>query len=300
MKRYSIAQLEAFIWICKLGTFRAAADHLSVTQPTISLRISELETALGISLFEKSGRGVTLSAEGALVRRYVEHGIGLLDQMDGMLHLEQPFDGLLRLGSIDALAMTCLPEVVGMLEASYPDLRVNLTIATSTDLVDLLDQKNLDIAFLGEPARKESCWFELIGSLETAWVGGVGKFDQKATIAPEDLYRERVLTLQSPSRLHQIIDDWFANEKAPSPTLSVCNDISLITRFVAKGLAVSVLPVCVVRQELESGLIESYVPTLPLPALPLYVAGQPPARDARVVEAVRKMSDVIAAAGILA
>src|SRR5258706_16109957 len=120
MKRYSIAQLEAFMWICKLGTFRAAADHLNVTQPTVSLRISELESALGVRLFDKSGRGVILSDEGTLVRRYVEQGIGLLDQMDDMLLTEQPFNGLLRLGAIDALAMTCLPEVVGMLEASYP------------------------------------------------------------------------------------------------------------------------------------------------------------------------------------
>ena len=298
MRRYSLAQLEAFLWICRLGTFRAAADHLHVTQPTISLRVSELEAALGISLFDKSGRGVVLTEQGARVRRFVEQGVGLLDQMDEMLGAEEPFEGVLRLGAIDTLAMTCLLQVVGMLETLYPLLRVELTVTSSSTLVELLDQKKLDIAFLGQPPANENCWFELVGSLPTAWIGGPGKFGPGQVATAQDLGRERILALPPPSRLRQIIEGWFANEQFPVPALSLCNDLSVITRLVVKGWAISVLPVCLVRQELAEGVVSICTTSAPLAALPLYVAGQPATRSAKVTQVVGQLSDLISASGI--
>jgi DNA-binding transcriptional LysR family regulator len=298
MRRYSLAQLEAFLWICRLGTFRAAADHLHVTQPTISLRVSELEAALGIGLFDKSGRGVVLTEQGADVRRFVEQGIGLFDQMDEMLGAEEPFEGVLRLGAIDTLAMTCLLQVVGMLESLYPRLRVELTVSSSSNLVELLDDRKLDIAFLGQPPANENCWFELVGSLPTAWIGEGGKFGPGQIATPQDFCRQRILALPPPSRLRQIIEGWFANEKLPVPALSLCNDLSVITRFVVKGWAISVLPVCLVRQELQEGLVSICTPIAQLATLPLYVAGQPAARSAQVTQVVGQLSDLISASGI--
>jgi DNA-binding transcriptional LysR family regulator len=298
MRRYSLPQLEAFLWICRLGTFRAAADHLHVTQPTISLRLAELEAALGISLFDKSGRGVVLTEQGARVLRFVEQGIGLLDHMDEMIGAEEPFEGVLRLGAIDTLAMTCLLQVVGMLETLYPRLRVELTVTSSSKLAQLLDQKKLDIAFLGQPPADENCWFELVGSLPTAWIGERSKFAPGQIATAQGICRERILALPPPSRLRQIIEGWFANEKLPVPALSLCNDLSVITRFVVKGWAISVLPVCLVRQEVQEGLVSICTPTVPLAALPLYVAGQPATRSAKVTQVVGQLSDLISASGI--
>ncbi len=72
MRKFSLAQLEAFLWICRLGTFHAAAERLNLTQPTVSLRIRELESALGARLFERRGNGMRLSAEGTILLRYAE------------------------------------------------------------------------------------------------------------------------------------------------------------------------------------------------------------------------------------
>jgi Bacterial regulatory helix-turn-helix protein, lysR family len=56
--RFTLAQLKAFYWIAKLGTVRDAARHLNLAQPTVSLRIRDLETALGTMLFERLGRAL--------------------------------------------------------------------------------------------------------------------------------------------------------------------------------------------------------------------------------------------------
>ena len=52
--RYTFGQAEAFYWVARLGGFRAAAQHLNLSQPTVSLRIKELERILGGELFDRS------------------------------------------------------------------------------------------------------------------------------------------------------------------------------------------------------------------------------------------------------
>ena len=52
--RYTLNQAEAFYWVAKLGSFRAAAAHLHLTQPTVSLRVRELEKNLGAELLDRS------------------------------------------------------------------------------------------------------------------------------------------------------------------------------------------------------------------------------------------------------
>ena len=69
MKRYTFAQLEAFVAICRLGTFRAAAEQIHITQPSISLRIAELEAAIGKALFVKRGRNAVLTQDGMTLLR---------------------------------------------------------------------------------------------------------------------------------------------------------------------------------------------------------------------------------------
>jgi DNA-binding transcriptional LysR family regulator len=65
--RFTLAQLEAFHWIAKLGTVRDAARHLNLAQPTVSLRLRDLETALGALLFERLGRALRLTDEGLVL-----------------------------------------------------------------------------------------------------------------------------------------------------------------------------------------------------------------------------------------
>src|SRR5690606_25132114 len=99
MSRITLAQMEAFQSICRLGSFQAAAEHLNVSQPTVSLRIQALEDALGQKLFERRGRRVKLSGAGLVVRQYAEQGIGLFAELENRMRTGDPLHGSLRIGT---------------------------------------------------------------------------------------------------------------------------------------------------------------------------------------------------------
>ena len=64
--------IETFFWAAALGSLRAASEKLGTTQPAVSQRIASLEAALGVRLFERDVRGVTLTAKGQEMLSHAE------------------------------------------------------------------------------------------------------------------------------------------------------------------------------------------------------------------------------------
>ena len=76
-----LRSLEAFVWIAHLGGFRAAAEKLHATQPAISQRIALLERELGVRLFDREPRAVTLTVKGRELLPYAEQILQLRSDM---------------------------------------------------------------------------------------------------------------------------------------------------------------------------------------------------------------------------
>jgi hypothetical protein len=129
-----IAQLRTLFWIARLGSFRAAAARLNVSQPTISLRIKSWEQELGFPLFKRAGRSVALSDDGAAVLEYAERVIALLDNLDHRVASQGGVGGFLQLGAPDSFALLCLADLLSDLEARHPKLRVSVTVDNSAVL----------------------------------------------------------------------------------------------------------------------------------------------------------------------
>lgn len=298
MKHFSLAQLEAFDAICRLGTFHAAAAALNVTQPTVTLRIRELESALKTKLFVRRGRTATLSAEGEVISQYVAQGLLLLDEMEQQLRTGNPLEGSLRLGTNDMVAITCLPDIIQALKAAYPRLRVELKVATSMALADMLNTDKLDIAILADPQVKSHIKVAPLGLAEVAWVGsGMGR-NHATVLRPKDLQSVYVLTVPPPSTLNTIIQQWCSSQHTPAPALSTCNSIAIISRLVVAGVAMSVLPVCILSREIAAGSVVRYRHRRPMPPLQVCAAYRSTLKQATAASLIKVASDVMARSGL--
>ena len=72
----TLDQLKAFERIVRLGTFHAAAVDLHLTQPSVSTRIKELESALNVQLFVRNGPRISMTAEGHALIEYADRMLG--------------------------------------------------------------------------------------------------------------------------------------------------------------------------------------------------------------------------------
>lgn len=298
MKHYTLAQMEAFLAISDAGSFRVAADRLGITQPSISQRIKELETALGCHLFVRGKGGVKLSESGQIALQYAQRSFDVLHEMERRLSSGDPLSGSLRLGASNTIALICLPALLAALEERHPTLHVELTINNSAALRQLLDAQKLDIAFLVDAPAGNRFKVEQLAAFDIAWFARQAISGRARALRASDLVGRRIVTMPQSSPFHNIIGEWFAAAQIPLPTLDTCNDMATLVRLVRTGVAVSVLPSCLVANELADGSIVRLRATPAFAPMVIYAAYRAK-QDGRASQVVIDIArNVIAATGM--
>lgn len=252
--RFTLAQLEAFYWITKLGTVRDAALHLNLAQPTVSLRIRDLESALGAALFERAGRTIRLTHEGLVLLQDVMPLLTAARQIEERVSTHDAVQGTIRLGVPETFAVVCLPELINALSLEHPALRLELDIATSTTLTHRVEAREVDLAFVASPDDDPRLRLLALGQHEFGWVADA-RIEISPPVRPMDLRNLPIISNPHPSPQYRAITDWFRSAGLEPLRLSFCNSVSVIAHLVAAGVAVSVLPLPMVEQEVGAGRI---------------------------------------------
>ena len=93
-----------FYTVAKCGSLTRAAEELFISQPAVSQAIKQLESQFGVSLFNRTHRGMELSVHGKMVFRQVEEALALLDDAENkLLELKTTATGMIRIGATDAI-----------------------------------------------------------------------------------------------------------------------------------------------------------------------------------------------------
>jgi DNA-binding transcriptional LysR family regulator len=253
--RFSLGQLEAFYWVARLGSFRGAARQLNLTQPSVSLRIRELERTLGRRLLDRAGQRVELTRQGALVLEHAQKILALSQEIDHSRPPRDALDGVLRIGAADTFALTCLPDLLADLEQRHPSLEVEVTIDYSWNLGRLLESRALDLAFMTEPGPLEGVAATALGRVELGWVASPRMALPEGQLRARDLQARQIITNPPPSHLHASIMAWFREAELTPSRLSTCNSLSVMARLTVAGFGVAALPLNILTAELQAGLL---------------------------------------------
>ncbi|HEX2010421.1 MAG TPA: LysR family transcriptional regulator [Roseateles sp.] len=145
LNRLRLRQVALLLALRELGTLRAAAAQLGMTQPAATNMLKELEEALGVRLFERAGRGLQATAAGLAVTGHFDGLQGSMTALARDLEALRHGGGALAVGSILAPSPTLLTRTVARLKQEQPRLRVQILTETSDRLLDLLEQGSLDL-----------------------------------------------------------------------------------------------------------------------------------------------------------
>src|SRR4051794_35073816 len=121
-----LRQLESFVWVARLRSFRAAAERLHMTQPGVSIRIQELEKEVGASLIDRSKRGVNLTAEGRDCLAYAEQILSWSAELCLRAQSKNP-RGRVSLGVSEMVAHTWLSDLLATMNSRYPEVQIDPT-----------------------------------------------------------------------------------------------------------------------------------------------------------------------------
>lgn len=260
--------VEAFIVVTRLKSFRAAADQLHTTQPAISSRIAALEDELGVKLFERNSRAVTLTPQGSALVPLAESMLRLREQMTAAAGAPRALSGTLRIGVMETIVHTWLSTLLSRFSEQHPAVSIELTSDITPTLRDQLLKRRLDCAFLSEEITEGFVENRKLMTMEVGWVAAPTlEVPQPATFA--DVADRAFICFYQESPVYRSILQLAAGR--PLPRISYFSSLTAMVSLAKNGYGIAPLPLPVIAGELARN--ELRVLALEPPPLPLPIVG---------------------------
>lgn len=289
---WTLKQIETFVWVAKLGSFRRTAERLGTTQPNISVRIADLEKAFGAKLFDRDAGSVSLTQTGEALLRYAENVLSASEELSAQSVRAGEQAGLLRLGATEFVAQTWLRHYLRALKAEYQNVDVELTVDLSVNLRGILIDRSLDLALLNGPISDFNIENRDLGQVPLVWVAS------PMIPAPlrriEHLARHTILTHARHTRPYVEVATHFRDHWSGRAKIVSSSSLAACVQMTIAGMGVATLPEPLVREHLASGeLVETGYPWTPAPLVFTASYGHTPA--SRMVRRAAELAGEMAA-----
>jgi len=249
----SMRQLRYFIAVAETRHFRRAADSLGISQPSLSLQVSNLEALLGTSLVERGRGPITLTPAGrevlVLARRAVDEAQAILDLTAAM---RGGLTGTIRLGSSPSLGPYLLPRVVEHLHRTFPDLRLYIRERVPRLLREEVLNGTHDLILSQLPIQGRDLFVRrLFMEPLLLAVPSDHPLSGRTSIAVKDLAGLQVLSLGPEFVLHEQISVICAEYGAELVRDYEGTSLDALRQMVAMGMGVAFLPQLYVASEID-------------------------------------------------
>ena len=145
-----IRELKTLIAVAREGTFHAAGKKIGLTQAAVSAQMKRLESGLGFSLFDRTGRSAQLNSRGRQTLTQAEELVRLYQALGSPDHGPST-TGLVNLGAIDSVQRSALPEVLARFHKEFSGYRTRVAAGLSVELFNLVDAGEIDMAAVIRP-----------------------------------------------------------------------------------------------------------------------------------------------------
>lgn len=264
--------IEAFVWVARLRSFKRAAEMLFTTQAAISNRIATLEADIDIRLFERDKRSVELTRQGRELLPIAEQLLTLADRFRSAARPNGKADmtGTLRIGVIDSVAHTWLPQLLAAFSASYPRAATELYSDITPMLRDELLHGRIDCALMTEEVVEPNVESRVLTHFPVVWVGTAATAASMGRDASfEQLALLPIITFHRQSSVYKNIVRSLSRDA--KPRIHSFSSMSSMIGLVKAGLGVAALPLPVVQPELEAGTLHLIDVKPALDSLPIAV-----------------------------
>lgn len=259
-----------FYTVAKCGSLTKAAEQLFISQPAVSQAIKQLENQLGTPLFNRTHRGMELSAQGGkLIYKQVEDALTLLDDAENkLLSLQTEATGTIKIGATDSIFSHVLADKIVEFNSRYPAVKIELVTGTTPETLGWLKENKCDVAFINLPVDDKDVNFTgTVAHLSDVFVAGK-KFGQLKgqEISLSDLQQFPLLMIEGNTVARRALHSYTQTLGIRlQPDIEVEN-WDLMLKFAVKGMGIGCIPREYATDLIESGdLFEvNVVPKLPV------------------------------------
>lgn len=252
-----IRTMQYFLAIAQEGSFTKAAERLHMTQPPLSRQMRDLEAELGVALFARGGKGVTLTEEGVHFKERAQEVVDLVGQIESDMASEaSSILGEVRIACGESDAVAFLAKAAKGLQRSHPGVTYRLLSGDGDFVADRLDRGAADIGLLVTSSIDSADYgFMKVPAKDTWGVlmaedAALAKLDR---VTPDDLAGEPLL-LPYRASMGSDLMSWFKDKRESLNVVATYDLAYNASRFAREGLGYAVALDGIVDASEGSGL----------------------------------------------
>ena len=238
-----IRVLRYFLAVVREEGINRAAEVLHITQPTLSRQLSQLEEEVGVKLFHRGAKKITLTNEGILLRRRAEEILSLVDRtQQELVEQDELVEGRIVIGGGELAAMQVLPEIIEGFHEKYPLVTFDIFTGNADLVKEQMEKGLIDIGVLLEPIDIEKYEFIRLQGKER-WVLLMRPDDplaEKEAVHAKDL-ENASLILPRRTNIQNELSNWLGNSFREQQVLFTSNLTTNSALMVQRGLAYSLV-----------------------------------------------------------
>lgn len=271
-----------FNTVAKCGSLTKAAQELFISQPAVSQSIKQLEGQLGVTLFNRTHRGMELSAAGGkLIFKKVDEALRLLDEAESTFTDQKTTDAAtIRIGATDAIFYYILADKIAKYNSKYPSVKFELISSTSPYTISQLKEGKCDVAFVNLPIEDDEVkFYGTVAYLNDIFIAGERFSDLKGDPIPIKRLQELpILMIEENTVARHALSAFMDNLGVRlNPDIEVAN-WDLMIKFAVKGMGVGCVPREYCKKEMDEGTLFEVpiTPSLPVRGVGIALAKHVP------------------------
>ena len=249
-----VRDLQVFISVAKHLNYTRAGEEVYLSQPSVSVRIKQLEGELGVKLFEQLGKKVALTEAGQLlvpyanrVMRAVEDARHAIEELQG---LER---GSLRIGASTTPGMYIIPRTIARFKELHPQIDVHLGIRDTREIEDGVIRNEFDFGFVGgHLAGDEVDVLTWLTDELVLIVPPTHRLASKKIVKRDDLEKETFIGRESGSATRATVADRLKEWQIQLETVMEMENPESVKKAVQSGLGIAFISKFAVETELKA------------------------------------------------
>lgn len=233
-----LKSLTTFLTVAEKETISAAAKHLHLSQPSLSRQLMELEKELGVTLFTRGNRKITLTEDGLLFRKRAEEIVELLEKTRSeFLSPRDTITGNVSIGAGETYVIQLLGKIIKEIQVEYPNIKFHLFSGNADEVKERLDKGLLDFGVVISPVDVKKYHSLRLPTRDT-WGVLMRKDSPLASnevITPKDLWEVPLITSRQ-SLVSSELSKWLKKDMNKLTVVATYNLVYNASKLVEEGI----------------------------------------------------------------
>ncbi|MEG1004287.1 LysR family transcriptional regulator [Clostridium sp.] len=229
------------------------AKSLYISQPSVSQAIQELEEELGVKVFDRIGKRLSLTYEGEIYFNYVRRILNLYDEgAQKIKMINNKEEGKIVIGASTTIGIYILPEIIKGFVERNKGIEISLIIENTKNIEKMILQNKIDFAFIEGKVHSEEIRYEKVWKDEIVFIAPYNdRWCEKSIIKSNELSNEKFIVRERGSGTREIVEAYLNDKAIEYNVFMELGNSEAIKRSVEAGLGIGCISRQCIKEEIK-------------------------------------------------